>query len=746
MIRSINSGGALLTPRDYSKLARGLAATLKPAAKPRFFLAAAFIALAAPGQLQASAADFLSAQAKKPPAKAQAAKKPSTQSQSPRQEPKKVPATAGASHDSSQLTPREAFDRARLAASQNERIDLLEKFISAGRDSRLEAEARELLMREYSLRGEQQLREASPKLAFRDFKSVLRVAPLNVSNKMFNQYIFPLPMAMNAFGYRLESVDLMRSFEPRFEGDANRLVQIGFFYVQIEAPLEAARVLERAIQLAPNDHRAHNSLGNAYLIGLRLDDAAVEFQRAVEIDPTDEFANLNLANLARTSGNHEEAVAYYRKQLALKPDDADAHGGMAIALLALGRDEEAQPHIKRAMDLAPENYRFFVQLAYFYVTRKKPAAARPLIERAAAIEPRYAWTAITKANIDALEGKHGDGLATLITAQSLGAFSTLNFELVKALMTLDGYDQSIEVMGKAFRISTEGEFETMLGGVVKARSPRLDLLLERERQVALFLNDHPTTSMQYRLAESLCRIDHYAKIAVAARKTAESAKRNARPGASKSLRGTEEVQSTRPRRAGTGDSPNAELSAGADASLPGVPELIRAITTFTTLDDGRQPFRMVWAARKLTDNGLALTAAEQLARRAIKLAEAATQPDGSMRDAPLLDREGRRAVFLGRAYDALGWALFKRGSTQGAVENLSKSVEVYPPSVERKNALWHFAIATEEAGDQRRALDLYIASYEPEMPMSRARRSQIETLYKKLNGSLAGLEEKLKAQ
>jgi hypothetical protein len=30
--------------------------------------------------------------------------------------------------------------------------------------------------------------------------------------------------------------------------------------------------------------------------------------------------------------------------------------------------------------------------------------------------------------------------------------------------------------------------------------------------------------------------------------------------------------------------------------------------------------------------------------------------------------------------------------------------------------------------------------------MSRARRNQIEALYKKLNGSLAGLDEKLKAQ
>ena len=49
---------------------------------------------------------------------------------------------------------------------------------------------------------------------------------------------------------------------------------------------------------------------------------------------------------------------------------------------------------------------------------------------------------------------------------------------------------------------------------------------------------------------------------------------------------------------------------------------------------------------------------------------AATEPGGSMRDAPLLDREGRRMVFLGRAYDALGWAQFKKQDSRGAVENL----------------------------------------------------------------------------
>jgi tetratricopeptide (TPR) repeat protein len=654
-------------------------------------------------------------------------------------------------------TPREALERARAATSQAERISLLDRLVKRADDPAVETEARELLMREYALKGEQHLREAEPQRAVEAFKSVFRAAPQVITDRVFGQFIFPMPMAMNAFGYRVESADLMRSFEGRFENEPNRLVEIGFFYVQIEAPIEAVRVLERAVSLSPNDHRAHNSLGTAYLINLRLDDAAAEFNRALELDANDEYANLNLANLARANGNYERAVNYYKRQIALKPDDSEAHGGLAIALLALGRDEEAEPLMKRATQLAPGDYRFLTQLAYFYSTRKKIALARPLIEGAVRIEPRYAWAFITKANLDLIEGKFGDALSTLISAQGHANFPTLTFELVKALMALDGYDQALDVMSKAFTVNESGEFEALLAGAVKARSPRLDMLLERERQASLFISEQPTTLLQYRLAEAIAKIEHFTRIAVTGRKPNQpgSTRRRARADQAKPNQGKAAAKgdqedlkgATRPRRVRGEESPlSSELSAGADASLPGVSELLNAITSFTTLDDGRQPFRMVWVSRKLTDSGIALDAAEHLARRAIAMAESATEPAGSMRDAPLLDREGRRAVFLGRAYDALGWALFKKGDQGRAVESLSKSVELFPASGERKAALWHLAVATQEAGNERRALDLYIASYESESPTSGVRRAQIESLYRKLNGSLAGLDEKLRQQ
>ena len=46
--------------------------------------------------------------------------------------------------------------------------------------------------------------------------------------------------------------------------------------------------------------------------------------------------------------------------------------------------------------------------------------------------------------------------------------------------------------------------------------------------------------------------------------------------------------------------------------------------------------------------------------------------------------------------------------------------------------------------DNRRALDYYIASFDPEAPTAAVRRAQIEALYKRVNGSLNGLDEKLK--
>ncbi|HKV40182.1 MAG TPA: tetratricopeptide repeat protein [Blastocatellia bacterium] len=683
------------------------------------------------------------------------------------QRPRRV---AGAGEAPADQSSGGQLDRIKAIESQDERIDLLEKFLVSHRGPEDQAQAREMLMREYSLRGEQYLKGGSVEPAIENFKRVLGAAPREITDRIFDQYIFPLPVAMNTFGFRTESAELMKSFEARFEDNPSRLIQVGFFYVQIEAPLEALRVLERAVHLAPRDHRAHNSLGTAYLINLRLDDAETEFKQALEIDPTDEYANLNVANMLRARGDYEGSLKYFQAQAELKPSDADAHAGMSISLLELGRDEEAEKEIAKAEELGKPDYRFYTQLAYFYATRKKYDLANQMLEKSAAIEPRYAWTFITKAAVDAMEGQFGQALATMIQAQQLGSFPTLDFELAKAFMTLDGYDQATEALTKGFKVTSAGEFEAMLGGVMQARSPRLDTLLSRERRAALFLNIQTTTRFQYDIAEALFLIDHYMNAALQARKAGPGAggpglhsaarsraklaarrRKGVRPAPQPEEESAETAADSGPAEPGrarrVGSAPAVlQLSAGSDAGLPGMPELLKAIGAFTSLDDGRQVFRMVWVAHKLSDNELALDAAIALAKKAIEDADAATEPANSMRDTPLLDRDGRRAVFLGRAEDALGWALLKKGDTRGAIDHLTRSVTASPDNIERRSFVWHLAVATEQAGDEAHALELYIAGYDSHSPIASVRKQQIERLYKKVNGSLNGLEDRLRDQ
>src|SRR5438270_8200907 len=115
------------------------------------------------------------------------------------------------------LTPQETLNRVRAASDQQEKIALLERLLAGNPAEPYNQQARELLMREYALKGEQLLREGNPKAALQAFKSAVRAAPAVINDKIFGQYIFPLPLAMSAFGYRTESVELMRSIEPRFE-------------------------------------------------------------------------------------------------------------------------------------------------------------------------------------------------------------------------------------------------------------------------------------------------------------------------------------------------------------------------------------------------------------------------------------------------------------------------------------------------------------------------------------------------
>ena len=602
----------------------------------------------------------------------------------------------------------------------SERIAALKKFIKTNIIPEQSRTALEAIVAGWAQLGETRLGENEIEKAVADFRSAISAIPETVTDRFFETTIVRIPQVVSLRGYRNEAIELARTLEKRYKGEAARLAAIGDFYIGIEAPIDAIRALEAAVTSNEDDARMRRSLGAAYRMGLRLDESITEYQQAIRIDPGDKRAYYELANLYRAHGAYEDAIKLYRKQLEIDPKFLAPYKGLALALLALGNEDQAMTALNQARDLRgsvdeiKQDIYLQTQMAFSYLRLKNFKQARQAADTAIAVEPRYAWARIAAAEVDLAEDKFFDAERNLLAAQKYAGFATLLFTLGKLYVAVEDFDGAVEQFSKVFAYSGKGTFTARLGDVLEIKADNLKELLAREHQAAIFLADSPTSDEQLRIIESLTVFNAILK----------SLKSDTGPRIARSDGGR--VVSISPQQ---------------------LAELDRSAAAFIDAENLRKAFRALYIAQHLTRAGVAVETAAELADQVLGLAAAATEFDGSLRDYPNYDREGRLRILRGRALDIKGWALYKSGRNEDAAKALIDAVESYGPLPEGKQAIRHLAAVKESSGELSIALDLYVAGFEaPSQTTSLdLNRTVIEMIYRKLNfGSLDGLDDKLK--
>ena len=78
-------------------------------------------------------------------------------------------------------------------------------------------------------------------------------------------------------------------------------------------------ILERAVEVNPNDRFAQANLGVAFLRKSSYDDAAVHFEKALQIDPCDAMSHLNIGVGLFRKNRIDEAVSHFEKAAAIDP-------------------------------------------------------------------------------------------------------------------------------------------------------------------------------------------------------------------------------------------------------------------------------------------------------------------------------------------------------------------------------------------------------------------------------------------
>jgi tetratricopeptide (TPR) repeat protein len=139
-----------------------------------------------------------------------------------------------------------------------------------------------------------------------------------------------------------EASEVLAAGNKRFADDADLLYEQAMVEDKLERHAEMERLLRKVITLKPDHAHAHNALGYSLADrGLRLDEARKLLQRALELQPNDPFIVDSMGWLEFRAGNREEAVRLLRKAYAARPDtEIAAHLGEA--LWATGRRDEAR--------------------------------------------------------------------------------------------------------------------------------------------------------------------------------------------------------------------------------------------------------------------------------------------------------------------------------------------------------------------------------------------------------------------
>lgn len=149
---------------------------------------------------------------------------------------------------------------------------------------------------------------------------------------------------------------------------------------------EAEQLYRRAIEMAPDDPRAHAFLAtslamkatNGWSKDVRADrrEAWIEAQRALDAGPDDPVVLGQLGHLNTCMQHPEDGLRLLERAIELDPNNAFSIGMRAYALTALGRAEEAVAAVEDVMRRSPRDpavHWYLAMLAWAYLQLERYA-------------------------------------------------------------------------------------------------------------------------------------------------------------------------------------------------------------------------------------------------------------------------------------------------------------------------------------------------------------------------------------
>lgn len=663
----------------------------------------------------------VSAKPKPTPAKAKAGQNSAPKSKTTASKSKpasKTTAKVGPSSKTSRKTTAKApviddkaeFDAASAITDPEQRIAAFRKFIELRPESKLIDNARELLAKTEVDAGFERITASDLPGATLLLRASVDDVTQPMPEALFNDDLSKIPAALFWRGVREPAVEIAAALEGKAAANSNQLLKIADFYLNIESGAAAKRVANTVIALEPTSVNAYLSLALAERMDFQMDDSAAAFAKALELDPESDTARRGLAEMKRALSKPDEAAELYRQILAKDATSVPAETGLILSLFEAGKRTEAEDAMTKSLDANPGNVMLLAGAAYWYAAHNEAAKAILFSQKAIAADPRFIWSHIALARGYMADKKPLDAEQVLLAARRYGNFPTLEYEIASARAMAGYFREAAEELSKSFSVH-DGVITTKLGGRITHESKDFTELLSYERRASIaapVAADTPENA-----AELKSLLDLWEKL-------------------------------------GSKDAGDNELSKAADDFVDG--------------GDNMKFHRELFAAKELLERKKDLPKVLELSHGLIGHAETALDvpsPTAAVmadelyesRRLAVIRNEYIRApevpnstllnILRGRIEDINGRALFETDNKAEAVTRLKRAVSILPPgSSWWRTSSWRLGAAYEADGKGPEALDAYINSYKIGQPDA-IKYSVIASLYRRLNGSLDGLDAKV---
>lgn len=146
--------------------------------------------------------------------------------------------------------------------------------------------------------------------------------------------------------------------------------------IELDRWADARRLIEKALELDPNNHRALFQRGRINRTESKLDLAEADFKKVNSAYPRDRLTLQQLGELAKIRNDHTQAIAYFRQVLEIDPEDTGANYNMMLLYRKTGQKEAAATQEKIFLDLKDDPRT--TALAADFLQRNQAVARRSL--------------------------------------------------------------------------------------------------------------------------------------------------------------------------------------------------------------------------------------------------------------------------------------------------------------------------------------------------------------------------------